>query len=462
MPATYDVRFWKTGTYQGKKAKTYIVRWTVAGRIWQDRFKTRALAESQRAELMSAARRGEAFDMETGRPVSAGRSAEAVNWLDFACEYIDMKWPAAAATYRRGLSEALTAATIAMLDGERGRPDPLVLRRALHRWAFNTSRRDDPGRPQDVGDALVWARRHSRPVTALADPGVLRAVLAAISTRLDGKPGAATVVNQRRRVLYNAAEYAVELGHLSANPLVGLKWKVPKPSGAVDRRTVVNPIQARTLLAAVHETRRSGPQLVPFFGLMYFAALRPEEAVNVRMSNLALPSGSGWGEVHLEEATPHAGTEWTDDGEQRDRRQLKGRARGERRAVPAAPELVEMLNQHVASFGLGEGGRLFRGTRTPELPKITYIRAWKAARALAFTPEVVASPLGATPYSLRHACVSTWLNAGVPPTQVAEWAGHSVEVLLKVYAKCLDGQDRIARQRISDALGTEQDGSWRT
>ncbi|WP_337819601.1 hypothetical protein [Pseudonocardia sp. Ae707_Ps2] len=49
--------------------------------------------------------------------------------------------------------------------------------------------------------------------------------------------------------------------------------------------------------------------------------------------------------------------------------------------------------------------------------------------------------------------MSTWLNGGVPATQVAEWAGHSVEVLLKVYAKCLDGQDTVARQRVEDALG---------
>jgi len=49
--------------------------------------------------------------------------------------------------------------------------------------------------------------------------------------------------------------------------------------------------------------------------------------------------------------------------------------------------------------------------------------------------------------------VSTWLNGGVPPAQVAEWAGHSVEVLLKVYAKCLDGQDEIARRRVQEALG---------
>ena len=55
-----------------------------------------------------------------------------------------------------------------------------------------------------------------------------------------------------------------------------------------------------------------------------------------------------------------------------------------------------------------------------------------------------------------HAAVSLWLNAGVPATEVAERAGHSVEVLLRVYAKCLEGQQDIARRRIADALGTGQ------
>ncbi|MEU6127673.1 hypothetical protein ABZ805_00735 [Saccharopolyspora sp. NPDC047091] len=57
------------------------------------------------------------------------------------------------------------------------------------------------------------------------------------------------------------------------------------------------------------------------------------------------------------------------------------------------------------------------------------------------------------PYDLRHAAVSTWLNAGVEPTRVAEWAGHSVHVLLRVYAKCLDGGETAARQRVQDLLG---------
>jgi hypothetical protein len=53
---------------------------------------------------------------------------------------------------------------------------------------------------------------------------------------------------------------------------------------------------------------------------------------------------------------------------------------------------------------------------------------------------------GQSPY------LSTWLNGGVYPTQVAEWAGHSVDVLLRIYAKCIAGQDELAKRRISEAL----------
>jgi integrase len=75
------------------------------------------------------------------------------------------------------------------------------------------------------------------------------------------------------------------------------------------------------------------------------------------------------------------------------------------------------------------------------------------AREATFTEEVAVSPLAKTPYDLRHATVSTWLNGGVPPTTVAEWAGHWVEVLLKIYAKCLDGGDAAIRQRVQATLG---------
>lgn len=456
MTHTYDVRIWEITVYKGARVTTYKVRWKVGKQEWKEPFRTRALADSFRAELLSATRKGEAFDVETGRPISAARPMAELRWFAFACDYIDMKWPTAAATYRRSLSEALTAVTVAMLDNERDRPDPKVLRAALHRWAFNTARRGSPSTPE-VRAALRWAERTSPPVARLGDPAVLRRVLNAISVRLDGAPGAASVVGKRRRVLFNIAEYAVERKCLDVNPIPAVKWKAPKASGEIDRRSVVNPVQARVLLDAVRQSRRSGPRLVAFFALMYFSALRPEEAANVRKRNLSLPE-VGWGVVYLDEATPYAGSDWTNDGAQRDRRQLKNRERGESRPVPAPPELTALLHRHLAEFDTGPDGRLFPGERSEELPKNTYMRAWRAARRMAFVPDVAAGPLGATPYTLRHACVSTWLNGGVPAPQVAEWAGHSVEVLHRVYAKCIDGQDAAVRRRVELALGSERPG----
>jgi hypothetical protein len=40
----------------------------------------------------------------------------------------------------------------------------------------------------------------------------------------------------------------------------------------------------------------------------------------------------------------------------------------------------------------------------------------------------------------------------VPATEVAERAGHSVQVLLRVYAKCLDDGEAVADNRIDAAL----------
>ena len=120
--------------------------------------------------------------------------------------------------------------------------------------------------------------------------------------------------------------------------------------------------------------------------------------------------------------------------------------------MPTHPELTRILRDHLANFGPADDERLFAGVRGGELPTITYRRAWIRARQLALTPAEQASPLARRPYDLRHACLSTWLNGGVYPTQVAEWAGHSVDVLLRIYAKCIAGQDELAKRRIDEAL----------
>jgi hypothetical protein len=60
--------------------------------------------------------------------------------------------------------------------------------------------------------------------------------------------------------------------------------------------------------------------------------------------------------------------------------------------------------------------------------------------------------MAARPHDLSHAAVSLWLNGAVAVTEVANRAGHSVEVLLRVYTKCIDGGEEIANRRIDEAL----------
>jgi integrase len=75
-----------------------------------------------------------------------------------------------------------------------------------------------------------------------------------------------------------------------------------------------------------------------------------------------------------------------------------------------------------------------------------------ASRGTALTPEQVESTLARRPYDLRHAAASLWLNAGGPPTEIARRLGHSVAVLLKVYANCLDGGEDGVNDKIGGVL----------
>ncbi|SDQ38494.1 Phage integrase family protein [Actinopolyspora saharensis] len=244
-----------------------------------------------------------------------------------------------------------------------------------------------------------------------------------------------------------------------------LKWSPPRNVQALDKRTVVNHQQALRLLEAVRNQGPSGPRLVAFFAVMYYAAARPAEAVNLHRQDVTLPElvadpdtgqwrepEDEWGELLLSESAPETGARWSSTGRRRDRRQLKHRGRGDTRPVPCPPPLVKILREHMRAYPPRANGQLFYGLRGGELSQSTYGHVWERARKAALTPDEFASPLAKRPYDLRHAAVSTWLAAGVPPTQVAEWAGHSVNVLLQIYAKVLTGQEEEARRRIQRAL----------
>lgn len=463
-PTAFNVRIWDIRARKGRSRNGYVVRRLVAGRSHQRTFATRKLADSFRTSIVVAAREGSAFDPQSGLPTVLTDIGVRTTWYEHACAFVDLKWDHVSARHRKGIAEALTTVTCALVIDPDSAP-PGGLRLALMGWSFNKTARGATALseagvpPQQWASSLRWMERRSEPLARLAQPEVVRRGLDAISTTLEGKPASSATVRRKRSAFYSALAYAVELGQLQANPLDKLRWSPPPHTDIVDRRVVVNPDQARRLLG---EVARARPALEAFFACIYFAAMRPSEVRHLRVQDCVLPE-SGWGTLLLAGSTQEAGRGWTDSGEGNEDRALKHRAMRQVRPVPATPELVAILRRHVDAFPPGTGGRLFV-TRTgragvplvapyskPISMGIVY-RTWSAARREALTETEAASPLARRPYDLRHAAVSLWLNAGVPATQVAEWAGHSVNVLLRVYASCVAGQEDLAMSRIESIL----------
>lgn len=100
-------------------------------------FRTAAQADSFRSSLLTAARNGEAFSIETGRPVSWKRDEPSTSWYALATDYAAAKRRYASPNHRRGIAEALTDATEAMLTSENSPYARDEIRRALRTWAFS-------------------------------------------------------------------------------------------------------------------------------------------------------------------------------------------------------------------------------------------------------------------------------------------------------------------------------------
>ena len=356
----FDVRI-HTIRRRKNKRRPFEVRWRVAGRDKSKSFFTRALADSYRAELVRAARQGLEFDPATGEPLLwAVPGPAATTWLEHAVGYAGMKWPRLAPHSRASLADALATVTVALTRPAAGRPPTRTLRAALYRHAFNSGRHaawTDPAPAR----ALAWLARASLPVAQLSDPGAIRAAIDALTVRLDGGRAAAATVSRKRAVFHDALGYAVELGLLPANPLGQVQWTAPRSATAVNPQTVASPAQVRAILAEVARLR---PELTAFFGCLYYAALRPEEAVALRQANLILPAHR----LRVDQHRHATRTAWPQAPSPRD---CPGRAdpAGPGRPAPAAPARVRDC-----------AGRAAVPRRPRRHPQREYLRARLARR----------------------------------------------------------------------------------
>ena len=281
-----------------------------------------------------------------------------------------------------------------------------------------------------------------------------RDLLTRITQTKTGAKARAATATRKRMILHNAMEYACETGLLTDNPLTHIRWTRPRTTTGVDPRVVINADQAHRFLTAVETDGDRGRHLKAFFACMYYAALRPEEATELRRSSLTLPDRA---RAVGRDAAHRGPTPLRQqlDQHRRDPRTGPPQAPRRRRSPPCAhPPRARRDPQsaHRPSTGRADpDGRLFVGAHAGPVTDRTYLRVFHRARAAAFTPEEAASPLMEVPYALRHAAVSTWLRTTGDAALVARWAGHSVAVLLKVYAKTVDGTEQETLDRIWNA-----------
>ncbi|GAA1590168.1 hypothetical protein GCM10009678_85650 [Actinomadura kijaniata] len=171
-------------------------------------------------------------------------------------------------------------------------------------------------------------------------------------------------MSRKRAVLYNAFEYAVELEEFDQNPMDKVKWTPPKLAEEVDWRVVIGPRQMRECLTAATYVgkRRRGRRLRALYACLYYAALRPAEAVALCRDDCHLPE-SGWGRLVLTKSLPETNSRWTGSGTTHEKRGLKLRRVNEVRTVPILPVLMEILREHIEEFGTAADGRIFQTER---------------------------------------------------------------------------------------------------
>ena len=237
-----------------------------------------------------------------------------------------------------------------MLAEMRGRPDDASIRRALVRWGFNTKQRSSP--PDDVAEVLDWVARNTAPVSALA------------ATR-DGPQDA----RPRHRHRWTAGTRPRGTRRQAPHRSWPTPWTA-RSSAACWKRTRSGCSSGRrpryparwTGAASSTPTRRgrcsmpyapsspAGHGCVAFFAVMYYAGLRPEEAINLerrqhRSCRLATwdaecqlwqdpPRMADWGELHSAQRNARCGQRMDRRRQPAGAEAAEAPGRGDTRIVP--------------------------------------------------------------------------------------------------------------------------------
>jgi integrase len=414
--------------------RRHRVKWRIDGRDRTRAFKTKVEADRFRTALLVAVKAGDRFDDATGEPISW--TSQVPTWFEWSRQWLELKWPQWAGTSRRSAVETLiSVAPLMVRTGAPNPPDDLVP------WL-----RAD-GYPASSPEVHPWLHRWSTPLDAIT-PADLEQVLVTITTRLDGKPTAASVSRRRRNVVGAVLRAAVRRDFIERNPIDRVEWRTPARDMTVDVATVPSTADVLRLVDHVASLRPDTARYAALFACIGLAGMRPSEAISLRRRDLDLPE-AGWGHARVGSATTDVGARYTDDGQRTERKGLKHRASGAVRDVPLPPPLVERLRHHCDRWQLETADALFTTKEGSPMTPSGYWAIWQRARSVVWGDDPALAT--ATAYDLRHSAATMMLRAGAPPAEVALRLGHSIDVLLRVYAGVLSDD----RQRTNELIDLE-------
>ena len=249
-PTTYKVSIWNIAKHTSRRR--FGVRWKTERREHSEWYPTKALAESFRSDLLRAQRAGEAFEIESGLPLSLARKRSARTLLDVAAGYVDWLWATGRPpNTRKGAVTNLAAIVPLFVRQLDHTPDIAALQRLLSTRLLPPPRRSVPLSAAESATAS-WLARASRPVTDLGDDLAVSELLTAMGKTPTGRHVTSSTWDKRSAVLHRTVEFARASAWIDRNPLTGRRH-VDRHTGptVVDPRVVVNPAQAQQLLAAV-------------------------------------------------------------------------------------------------------------------------------------------------------------------------------------------------------------------
>jgi integrase len=380
---------------------------------------------------------GEDFELATGLPLSWVKRD--TTWWEWSEEWLSLKWQQWAGHSRRSAVESLVAiAPLMARDGAPPAPDEMPTWLRQHGYRPGSADRDNPP---------SWLLKWSIPLSEV-DTAHLDRALTAVTTKLDGSPMSREVARRRRTTLNAVLRAACRRHLIDHNPLETSEWKLPTRNVAVDISTVPSYRDVMEIVDHVARLKTNGARYAALFAGVGIAGMRPSEAIALLAADVDLPN-EGWGLAVLRGAFTSPGTRFTSTGAVVENKELKQRPPDATRDVPLAPDLVQRLRRHMKRWP-PVNGRVFANTAGRAPTTTNYGPVWVRARSKLWPGE---HRLGKTTvYDLRHSAATMMLRAGVPPAEVARRLGHSVDVLMRVYAGVFDDERQRSNELIDRAV----------